>query len=291
MHSYLRAIGFGKLDKESDEEKFLDETFCDYTHREIAKGENKTAFIQMYKEYGPNMGIIICGSLDENGFHRQYYFPYFQGAQVSTTEELTIEKRVDGVSYAGVCEDARIGVSIIFFVQNIAEYRRESILSSIFHRKMSATLTGLSSGGVILFPVKKDSEQITHQQKSTAERNQLLTAAKNGDEDAIESLTIEDMDMYSMISRRMHTEDIYSIVDTFFMPYGIECDQYQIMGNIRHCESVINSATDEKVYQLGIECNDLTLDICVNERDLLGEPEVGRRFKGNIWLQGHVNFE
>ena len=61
---------------------------------------------------------------------------------------------------------------------------------------------------------------------------QLMNAAKNGDQDAIESLTIEDMDLYSMVSRRIYREDVFSIVDTFFMPYGMECDQYQIMGNI-----------------------------------------------------------
>ena len=39
-----------------------------------------------------------------------------------------------------------------------------------------------------------------------------------------------------------------------------------------------------------IESNNLIYDICINYKDLLGEPEVGRRFKGNIWLQGHVNY-
>lgn len=39
-----------------------------------------------------------------------------------------------------------------------------------------------------------------------------------------------------------------------------------------------------------LECNDMDLDICINEKDLLGEPDVGRRFKGVIWLQGNINF-
>jgi hypothetical protein len=28
----------------------------------------------------------------------------------------------------------------------------------------------------------------------------------------------------------------------------------------------------------------------MNKKDLLGEPAVGRRFKGNIWLQGMIDF-
>lgn len=37
-------------------------------------------------------------------------------------------------------------------------------------------------------------------------------------------------------------------------------------------------------------CNDIHLDVCVNQESLFGEPEVGRRFKGIVWLQGNVNF-
>ena len=38
--------------------------------------------------------------------------------------------------------------------------------------------------------------------------------------------------MYSQVSKRLANEDIFSIVDTYFMPYGIECDLYSIMGEI-----------------------------------------------------------
>ena len=43
---------------------------------------------------------------------------------------------------------------------------------------------------------------------------------------------MEDMDTYSMISRRIVREDIFTIVDSYFMPYGMECDQYNVMGEI-----------------------------------------------------------
>ena len=33
MHSYLRAIGFSKLNKESEAEKLLDEVYKNYDHR------------------------------------------------------------------------------------------------------------------------------------------------------------------------------------------------------------------------------------------------------------------
>ena len=291
MHSYLRAIGFANITKESEVEKLREDVYKKFDHREAVR-EDDTAFIEMEKEFAPDMGIKLCGDVDGDGFHRQYYFPYYKGRSVTTSEEVSVERRVNGDSFAGICDDGRVGVSLIFYLQNAARYRQEQILNQLKGIPVTTTFTGLSSGGKILFPVAKkaSAENMDFEKKSVAHRSQLMSAAKNGDPDAIESLTIEDMDLYSMVSRRIYREDVFSIVDTFFMPYGMECDQYQIMGNIVTCHKVRNELTDENIYQMNIECNDMYFDICINEKDLMGVPEEGRRFKGSIWLQGRINF-
>ena len=40
------------------------------------------------------------------------------------------------------------------------------------------------------------------------------------------------MDTYTSIAKMIVKEDILSLVDTYFMPYGVECDQYAILGEI-----------------------------------------------------------
>ena len=122
-------------------------------------------------------------------------------------------------------------------------------------------------------------------------RGRLIAAAKNGDEEAMESLTIEDMDMYAMISKRVMDEDIYSIVDTYFMPYGAECDQYSILGEILKIRSCRNERTGTELYVFTMDVNELQFDVCVPKNSIFGVPEVGRRFKANIWLQGIINFQ
>lgn len=89
----------------------------------------------------------------------------------------------------------------------------------------------------------------------------------------------------------MAREDIYSIVDTCFMPSGIECDQYSVIGNILSVDRRINRITGEEIFLLGLECNDLLFTAAINAADLLGEPVPGRRFKGQVWIQGNVCFE
>ena len=118
----------------------------------------------------------------------------------------------------------------------------------------------------------------------------LLNAARNGDQTAIETLTLDDIDTYSQVSRRLKTEDVFSIVDTYFMPYGIECDLYSIMGEILAVRRRKNIVTGVEIYQMKLNVNELQFDVCVPVEEVMGEPEIGRRFKGTIWLQGYINF-
>ncbi|WP_047834895.1 DUF3881 family protein, partial [Robinsoniella sp. RHS] len=192
--------------------------------------------------------------------------------------------------YAGVCEDVRVGVSLIFYLQNAADYKMQANLNKLSGQNISTTFSGLSTKGKILLPIQKSEQQIDTDKEATKNRNHLIAAARNGDEDAIESLTLEDIDTYTMISRRIMQEDVFTIVDTFFMPYGMECDQYHIMGEIKTCNKVKNTLSQEEIYQMKILCNEMVFDICINEKDLMGVPEEGRRFKGVIWLQGCLNF-
>ncbi len=88
----------------------------------------------------------------------------------------------------------------------------------------------------------------------------------------MESLTMEDMDTYSMISQRIVTDDVLTIVDSYFMPYGIECDQYNVLGEILDIMKFKNILTGEEICQMTIESNDIQFDVCINSKDLLGEP-------------------
>ena len=72
------------------------------------------------------------------------------------------------------------------------------------------------------------------------------------------------------------------------MPYGIESDQYAIIGEIMDYHYVQNKKTEEEICILTLNCNDMILDVCVNKENMLGEPAIGRRYKGVIWLQGGI---
>ena len=291
MHRYLKAIGFDNIRTRNDLRSILTDVRNGFNHQTIVSYRPGEDFCEVRKDYGQCMGISLCGELDENDvFEPAYYFPYFQGSGISTYSEIAVERKIEKEQYVGMCEDSRIGISLIFTLQNGIEYMRERQAGFVENLTTSITLSGLSLSGMILLPVVKDERHLKSEREASDNRKMLLNAARNGDQTAIETLTLDDIDTYSQVSRRLANEDVFSIVDTYFMPYGIECDLYSIMGEILAVRKRKNSLTGVEVYQMKLNVNELQFDICVPADCVMGEPEIGRRYKGTIWLQGYINF-
>lgn len=293
MHKYMRAIGFSKPFTRAQLKELLAGIVVHAGSRSYTIGSEDQLLGEFCRDFAENMGIAVCGEFDEEDddkFIYEYYYPYLRGRGITTQEDVSVERHAAKESYAGVCDDIKVGVSLIFYLQNMISYVKAQGQGKIPMTGTTLTLSALSTKGTIMMPIKKNEHEKAKILKESINRNNLIAAARQGDEDAIESLTLEDMDMYTTISRKIHKEDVFSLVDTYCMPYGVECDQYSILGEIMDYKIVENSLTKEKICIMSVYCNELTFDVCINKEDLFGEPEVGRRFKGTIWLQGFINF-
>lgn len=291
MHNFLKSIGFKNLKRRQEIELIIRDIVQNPDKKMVTEDEQGNIIAELRKEYGEFMGIAVRGVyINESDFHVDYYYPYYIGSGITTEEKVEIEKHFDRESYAGICDEMRIGVTLIFYLQNVIEYIQECQTKNGNSEPINTTISALSTGGKIILPIYKNESQIKSGEKYTNNRNHLMAAAREGDEEAMESLTLEDIDTYSMVTRRVMTEDILSIVDTYFMPYGIESDQYSIMGEILDFFPIENKQTKEKCYILTLNSNHLIFDVCINQDDLLGEPAAGRRFKGVIWMQGQVHY-
>jgi len=309
MHLFLRSIGFSEFGA-NDEEKLVKAAIKSAINSSsvILNKELKRGIVLI--RTSEKTGICIYGEYDGKKFKVEYYYPYLLGSASSESEEITIERHIDKESYAAVSEELKAGVTLIFYVQNVMEYldfmvplmqnnKSDYGTFNLFTRNLSekipfngksVVLSALSVGGMILLPISKNQHQIKKYNDAANVRKNLLAAAKKGDEDAIESLTIEDLDTYTKLSKRIICEDVFTIVDSSFMPCGVECDQYSVVGEIHDIITEVNSITGETIYIMTLECNDMYFDVVINSFDLIGEPAIGRRFKGQIWLQGAINF-
>lgn len=290
MHSFLPAIGFSKITKEE-----LDELLYEAIRRpdghKVGFDSEGNEYVELTLQVCKDVGIAIRGVYDmDDSFKIDYYYPYCCGEAFSSNADLEIIKQSDKESYQVLCDEMRLGVNMIFFLQNMIEYLQKGQGRTFFSNESyrQTSMTGLSLDGMILLPIAKTPVLKTNQKNT--DRTSLVAAARGGDEDAIESLTLDDMDTYSMLSKRVEKEDIYSIVSTTFMPYGIENDKYMVIGEIIDIQKMVNQISLEELYLMRLQSNDIEFDVCINKKDLLGEPAIGRRFKGNIWMQGMVEF-
>lgn len=287
LHKFLRSIGFSLINKKELEE-IIEDAINKPEIMRISKDFDGNEFVELSKEFTNGLGLRIIGNFEtSNSFRMDNYFPYYLGNQITTQQKIDIEKHYDRESYAGICDDANLGITLIFHLQNTADYLSENRKRNVQSKIYGAKLSGLSTEGKILLPIKQTVAKEKEYSRAK-KRSELVTKAIDGNQEAIDNLAIEDMDMYALLSKRIEKEDILSIVLTTMIPYGIENDLYNIIAEIIDFSEIKNYLSQEEMYILNVKCNNLIFDVCINKSDLFGEPAIGRRFKGNLWMQGSI---
>ena len=288
MHSYLSAVGFSELKDKKELAKVLKDVEDNPSFVEEVLLPDGSKKVESIKYFADRIGIMVRGEIDDDGvFSHEYYFPYFMAMNESSKEDTTIERVNDRDAYQCACDDVRTGVPLIFYLQNMVEYlaKKEKVKSKKYK---SSAISALGKAATVLLPIEKDHKIEKTMANRNANRSDLISAARNGDQEAMEILAIEDIDTYSVVLKRTKKEDILTIVETYIMPYGIQNDEYAILGEITDLKTVTNSYSKEELYVMSLKCNDVPIDFCINKKEVLGEPAVGRRIKATAWFQGVV---
>jgi len=292
MHKYLSAIGLNWTVDENRLSEYINQAIHTTPAVYHCINSESVSYVEFRYIIRAGLGIAVRGYYDVmDVFHVDYYYPIFEANEVSATGNgYEIERFKDREAYCGICDDSRLGVTLVFYLQNALELISKKQESGNGEPK-NICLSALSIDGKILLPNKKRyyfDDELDMMADETSRRTSLVTAARNGDEQAFESLAIEDMDVYALISQRVEKEDVLSIVDTTFIPFGVESDVYSIIGTIEEVEHINNPLTFDLVYIMSIKCNDITFPLAINSRNLEGIPKKGRRFRGIIWMQGNI---
>lgn len=289
MHQYLPAIGFSKL-KKKELENLIQEITVRPDYQESAIDFEGNQFVELRYMVADNVGLVLRGIYNEDDeFILDYYYPTYFGESISSKNDVEVIKQSDKDNYLVMCDEIRLGVNLIFQLQNMGEFLRNNIMTGKSADR-DIRLAALSLDAKIILPLYDNEKSRIKEKMNNKKRIDLVEQAREGNEEALESLTMDEIDLYQRISRRVTREDILSVVTSYFMPYGIENDKYEILGDILDVKLLVNHLTMEELYVMIIESNDVVFEVCINKDNLFGEPAVGRRFKGTIWLQGTVDF-
>lgn len=289
MHQYLPAIGFSKI-KKRELENLLQEITLRPDYQESAIDFEGNQFVELRYMVADNVGLVLRGIFNEDDeFILDYYYPTYFGESISSKNDVEVIKQSDKDNYLVMCDEIRLGVNLIFQLQNMGEFLRNNLMAGKSGDR-TIRLAALSLDAKIILPLYDNEKSRIKEKMNNKKRIDLFEQAREGNEEALESLTMDEIDLYQRISRRVTREDILSVVTSYFMPFGIENDKYDILGDILDVKSLVNHLTMEELYVMIIESNDVVFEVCINKKNLFGEPAVGRRFKGTIWLQGTVDF-
>ena len=287
MHKFLRAIGFSKIESRYQLEDIYKDILSSPNRKVASTINTGSTLVQFDKDFGNGIGISLIGEMDKSGsLSIEHFFPYVRPKVYTNTDTIDLEEHTYNKSYIGTIGD--LFIAVMFYVQNIAECDR---LLKYHNRSLTTVmLSALSTKGTIILPIEKYPEVEEKEKAVQAKKNKLMKNALEGDIDAINSITKMDINLYNETLTRIEEQslDVLTVVDTTFLPTGVESDLYSIIGIIKEVYTRFNIVTNEQLYDITVESLGYTFNICINAEDLVGEPLPGRRFRGDIWLQGYI---
>ena len=267
MHKYFKAAGFLDFITEKGLYEFL--------NAEVVKPENLYSELNIDTEttarefrlmFNKNIGIAaVLLYIPGRPPVLSHYYPFYETYEESSGDTCTIERHCDKETFSGIIDNEESGITIIFWLINSMDYRGKLLMGADPEKPYRGTyFSAFAASGKVILPVIPQETEYE---------------------------IFDEFENFNEFGEIVPTEDIYTIVEQTFIPWGVECDQYMIVGEITAVNEDVNSFTNEPLWLLKVSCNGIVFRLCMRKQDLLGEPAPGRRIKCGIWLQGHVNLE
>jgi hypothetical protein len=158
----MRAIGFSEYTDRKKLKELLTDVIMNSDHRAYTMNQEGILLGEFSKNHTSAkgavesgvFGVAVCGEFDDNDkFIYEYYFPYLTGSGITSYEDVSVERHADKDSYAGICDDIKVGISLIFYLRNRIPYIKAQSTGKLPIRGTTLTLSGLSLTGSILFPM------------------------------------------------------------------------------------------------------------------------------------------
>ena len=293
----MRSVGFTRA-KFYEHIGFLKKDIAENPDKKVVFSyEDGGLFVELYKLYGNGIGLLARGLMDDNENIKIESFEAFALYE----KDLSVNKYV--VEFADnlpliVFEDIGTGNELVFALQNRIDFFKDEQRfinhgrSVIFSKdegivKRRVNFTAFSSYGQVILPVHKPSKMVVSKDGEPSEK------AASVKFDASDEFSIELMKKYidqasGDADSRLLSEDLFSVIEGFFLPMEMNDTEYSMLGEIEAVEEVINPITDEIITRLSLNITGTKLMLIINKRDLIGYPMAGMRFMGTCRMRGIV---
>lgn len=242
--------------------------------------------VEIYKDMGPFQMVLRGKAAGPGSIHVFIALPAVREKRGYSFIDCEMQQQPgDRIYLAGQEQTTLEGICLS--MTEVYRFYREKELWQ--RRQIHVSCYGLSVSGKVLLGIERTEEDIAAIQESEAWRRDMLSRAMEGDEDAIDQIQNEEDATQQEIEERLLHEDVYSIFEGFLYPAEGEDNYYTVLGDILHIDKLMNSYTEEWVYYMELDVLGQVLRVCINPKDLVGKPEPGRRFMGQVYFYGRLD--
>ena len=287
-HTFLRSIGFDSIKTKDQEKALVDWVLENPSRMSVVSLDREANLAMAEKDVNGHAGIAVVGEIGESGgLVPEYYFPYLSSTHISSTAPLSYEKTAVRDGFSGMCEDDRLGLALIFDVKNVTDVVRDQqdlLLGSASFRRVMLSM--LLRDATVVLPIGNRKKAPANSRRAFEKR--LNEAEEQGDLESVGQLAREEMLRYGRAIQRIRDTDILTVVESFFMPHGMESYSYYFLGEILSSALILNEITKERFYRMVIAVNGVEFTAAVSENDLQGVPAAGLRLKAKGMLMGEL---
>ena len=184
MHQYLPAIGFSKI-KKRELENLLQEITLRPDYQESAIDFEGNQFVELRYMVDDNVGLVLRGIYNEDDeFILDYYYPTYFGESISSKNDVEVIKQSDKDNYLVTCDEIRLGVNLIFQLQNMGEFLRNNIMAGKSGDR-TIRLAALSLDAKIILPLYDNEKSRIKEKMNNKKRIDLFEQAREGNEEAV----------------------------------------------------------------------------------------------------------
>ena len=124
MHKFLRAAGFSMYQKKRDINILLRCLSKEARCSRCFQIDRETSIYELKTEIADGIGIAMYGELDDKDeLEIEYYYPYLLNKEVTSKADCSIQRHTEKETYAGLLDEYKVGISLIFYLLNPIEYR------------------------------------------------------------------------------------------------------------------------------------------------------------------------
>lgn len=288
LQKHLRCIGFTEYTERKKAAILLRELYKNETRMQdvVLIGEDDY-YCETKVEVANGIGLCICTGFaapnDLSVFDLYHYYPYNEQNTVSIQNNGEVSECADVYHYICNMWNKVCQYGLMFRMENNIEYmqrKRDNFPLAI----ESASLTGYSLKGKIILGIQRKNDR---HYKAIRDQDRDQTPYQRNAYYSQWNLRGK----FELTSKKKFKYNIYNYIDTYIIPIRLEPEWYEVLGNIEDVTLLANRFTKEKFYNLKLDLNGMMMDVVIHSSDLEGEPKVGYRYKGEVYLIGRIAFD